>query len=121
MSSGWVVGTISTTTWLPRSRSKAASLSSSACRWAAVSVPVWSMTRAVNGGTGTCANAGNVNQTSTRQTQAIQRRSITDAVAIDQKLRIGCKPIIAYLLLKSTLGGALMAASSATLKLGLGW
>jgi hypothetical protein len=52
MSSGCVVGTISTTIWLPFCCSKAASLASSAWRCAASSVPVWSITRASSGGTG---------------------------------------------------------------------
>src|SRR5450755_2622979 len=59
MSSGAVVGTISTTTFAPCWVSIASSLPESAAACAAVSVPVWSMTRALDGGTGStsCATA----------------------------------------------------------------
>src|SRR3990167_7214850 len=57
MSSGAVVGTISTTTCAPRACSKAASLASSAWRCAASSVPVLSITRAVRAGTGSTSCA----------------------------------------------------------------
>ena len=52
MSSGCVVATISITTWEPFCCSNAVSLASSACLSEAPSEPVWSMTWAVSGGTG---------------------------------------------------------------------
>ena len=55
MSSGAVVGTISTTSCEPLSFSSAASLASSAAISSGFKVPEVSITRAVNGGTGcTC-------------------------------------------------------------------
>ena len=52
ISSGRVVGTMSTASCEPFATSKAASFCSSAPRWSAVSVSVRSVTRAVSGGTG---------------------------------------------------------------------
>src|SRR6218665_1574152 len=52
MSSGSVVATSSTTICEPRSRSTASSLVPSVCTCSGVSVPVWSMTRPLSGGTG---------------------------------------------------------------------
>ena len=59
MSSGAVLGTISTTTCEPRRVSSASSRADSACSCAASSVAVWSITRPASGGTGrtSCAPA----------------------------------------------------------------
>src|SRR5512139_1894599 len=57
MSSGWVVGTISTAIWLPFCASNAASLLSSAAAWSALNVAVRSVTRRVSWGTATWAQA----------------------------------------------------------------
>src|SRR6266850_450882 len=55
--SGAVLGTIKTAIWLPLRNSSSRSLRSSSAFCSAVSVAVWSMTRAVSGGTGSCAQA----------------------------------------------------------------
>src|SRR5579863_384735 len=57
MSSGEVVGTISTAIWLPFFASSAASLASMRETAPPDKVPVRSVTRAVSGGTATCAPA----------------------------------------------------------------
>src|SRR5204862_7844682 len=59
MSSGCVVGTISTTIWLPVCCSTAASFCDKASRCAELNVAVWSITRPLSGGTGStyCATA----------------------------------------------------------------
>ena len=68
MSSGCVVGTISTTICGPASASKAASLAIRFCDSTAVSVPVWSMTRSDSGGTATSGWARAMPQNSSRNT-----------------------------------------------------
>src|SRR5512139_4159894 len=57
MSSGWVVGTIRTAIWLPFCASNAASLLSRAATWSALKVAVRSVTRRLNSGTATWAQA----------------------------------------------------------------
>ncbi len=57
ISSGWVVGSMSTAIWLPFFASKAASFDSMLATAPPDSVPVRSITRALSGGTGTCACA----------------------------------------------------------------
>src|SRR3569833_1406016 len=57
ISSGCVVGTISTAIWLPFFASNAANLLSSAAICSALSVAVWSVTRRDSSGTATCAQA----------------------------------------------------------------
>src|SRR6202035_3115534 len=58
MVSGWVVGTISTATWLPLRVCRSFSRCDCAAISSADSVPVRSTTRPVSGGTATSANAG---------------------------------------------------------------
>src|SRR5688572_16987365 len=55
ITSGWVVGTIRTATWLPLRASKSASFASSPARWSAASVLVRSVTRVLSAGTATSA------------------------------------------------------------------
>src|SRR5206468_4500272 len=83
MSSGCVVGTSSTTSWLPLCCSSAASFATSAPRCTSLSVAVWSMTRSLNGGTGStsCANAPPPSKARPPQSVASQRvsqRRMTD-------------------------------------------
>src|SRR5262245_17763209 len=77
--SGCVVGTISTATWLPLSRSNAASRASIAARWPGSSVPVWSVTRARSSGTGTSAAAipahSSARASTRASTELLRRRS----------------------------------------------
>jgi hypothetical protein len=121
MSSGEVVGTISTTICAPADCSKAASLASSAARWASFSVPVWSMTCAVSAGTGStsCAQAG---ASAAHSQAASSKRSAhiggpgfngSGAHHLDAAGAAGAA------LSKLTLGGALIWASFCTVKLGL--
>src|SRR5512139_1511209 len=74
MSSGWVVGTISTAIWLPFCASNAASLLSSEATWSALNVAVRSVTRRVNSGTATWAQAVSA-QSSRRKPDAICARN----------------------------------------------
>ena len=120
MSSGCVVGTISTTICGPAACSKAASLASSAARCAASSVPVWSMTRAVSAGTGStsCAQAGAVASSgpaARRQAAAAARAS---AAGSSGAHHFDAAAAGAAALSKFTLGGALIAASFCTVKFG---
>ena len=82
MSSGWVVGTSNTTTWLPRVCSMVASFWLSAACCAASSVPVWSMTRPASGGTGSTpwANAAAL-ATSRHSAASASRHPATETVA----------------------------------------
>ena len=85
MSSGWVVGTISTTTCAPRDCSKAVSLASSAAFCAAVRVPVLSITCAVSGGTGCtpCAQAATLAKGSqTASNSACKKKRDSHAAAL---------------------------------------
>src|SRR6185369_8363415 len=79
MSSGWVVATIRKAICVPLVCSKAASLSSSPLSWIASSVPVWSMTCADSGGTGSrfCANAQTANNASRKANRRFMRYSAT--------------------------------------------
>src|SRR5512139_2566271 len=74
MSSGWVVGTISTAIWLPFCASNAASLLSSEATWSALNVAVRSVTRRVSWGTATWAQAVSA-QSSRRKPDAICARN----------------------------------------------
>ena len=73
MSSGAVLGSTSTTIWVPRCCSKLWSCCSRAATSPGAKVPVWSITRAVRGGTGTSAwaHAGD----RVKMTQAIALKS----------------------------------------------
>src|ERR1700682_5885868 len=71
MVSGAVVGTISTAIWLPFLASKSLRVCVSAAISPLESVPVWSTTRPVRGGTATSAKAANAQHTSTPRMQAL--------------------------------------------------
>src|SRR5580693_1035520 len=75
ISSGWVVGTMSTASCEPLADSNAASFCSRAVCWPAVSVPVRSVTRALSGGTGTWPAAHSVRPSSTGSAAAAARRA----------------------------------------------
>ncbi len=99
MSSGCVLGTISTTICGPEACSKAASLASSAARCAASSVPVWSMTRAVSAGTGStsCAQAvpsGGPQPGGQQQPQRVHRRSALCQLRITSMRRGRCRGLV---------------------------
>src|SRR3546814_295005 len=107
--SGSVVGTISTAIWLPFAFSNAVSLSSSALRCVASSVLVRSVTRAASLGTATsaCAEAHAKKTSST----ATAQRNMANRDRVARKAR-SYEP-------KSTVGGAEIAFSFSTVKLGL--
>ncbi|CAM3901085.1 hypothetical protein DETS111669_31610 [Delftia tsuruhatensis] len=110
MSSGAVVATISTTTCEPDFCSMLRSLSSMARASSGDSVPVWSMSRAVSGGTGcgACASAlPGSNNAARSRAQSMRQSGARDVVTV-------------YLLPKSTVGGREISASFCTLKVGLG-
>src|SRR4051812_11689848 len=73
---------MSTATWVPFDCSKAVSLSSRPFSWIASSVPVWSMTCAVSGGTGRtpCAKANAGTQARTQKTQNSRERRKRDFI-----------------------------------------
>src|SRR6185369_6684991 len=75
MSSGWVVATIRNAICVPLVCSKAVSLSSRPLSWIASSVPVWSMTCADSGGTGSrfCASAQTANNASRKASRRFMR------------------------------------------------
>src|ERR1700754_3083856 len=75
MSSGCVVGTIRTAIWLPLRLSKSFSFCLRAAVSAARAVPVWSVTRAVNVGTATSADANDVQQRNAARARRICRTS----------------------------------------------
>src|SRR5437867_7271339 len=82
MSSGCVVGTSSTTICEPASRSKAASLASSAPRWPALRVAVSSITRPLRGGTGStsCASAPVAHSSAAMTKASARARKFTEAL-----------------------------------------
>ena len=113
MSSGCVVGTISTTICEPFCCSKAASLASSAWRCAASSVPVWSITRAVERRHRQQVlglRAGRARQATRKR--AVSARRMRAAVICAERYFFGAP--------KSTVGGVEICASFCTLKVGLG-
>src|SRR6185437_1890025 len=85
ISSGCVVGTISTAIWLPLRASKSRSFWVSEAMSPLDSVPVWSTTRPLRGGTGTCANAETcVNARKTKHAQhnsSATREALTAFIA----------------------------------------
>lgn len=106
MSSGAVVGTISTTTCEPCCCSMAASCVSSDWRCASLSVAVWSITRAVSAGTARSGWA------------AAGRAPATTRKIAASACQTSARGI--FYLEKSTAGGVLICASFCTVKLGLG-
>ena len=114
MSSGAVVGTISTTICEPLRCSKAASLVSRPERCAASSVPVWSITRAVSVGIGSgpCASAG----------RPAHARAAMKIAASARRIRAAAIGAASYFLgvLKSTVGGVEIWASFCTEKFAFG-
>ena len=114
ISSGWVVGTMSTAIWLPFFASKAASLLSMRFTASPDSVPVRSVTRAVSGGTATSAPAD-------LPPAAILPRSSSanrDGGATGHQAPTA--PAVGVGLPKSTLGGLEITASFSTAKFGFG-
>ncbi len=108
MSSGCVVGTISTTICGPASASKAASLAIRFCDSTAVSVPVRSMTRSDSGGTATSGCAAAPSAAAARSSSSQSCRNM--------------RMVVSYLdagFSKLTAGGVEICASLATVKLGL--
>src|SRR5664279_1577020 len=71
MVSGSVVGTINTATWLPFLSSSALSVCVSESISLLDSVPVWSTTRPVSGGTATSAKAAKAQHSSSASTEAL--------------------------------------------------
>src|SRR5687767_12298175 len=91
ISSGFVVGTISTATWLPLRVSKVASLASIAARWSGVSVLVRSVTRVLSGGTGiSAATAGG------RNTSAAANSARSSAIFTMDKLLPGNRILVRW-------------------------
>ncbi len=129
MSSGAVVGTISSTTCEPFLASSAANLSVNAVTWVASSVPVWSMTRPLNAGTGNtpCAWAGTPSHASRPVARIAARHQrcailrVAPSSGMARRKTPGTSISTGYFLLKSTTGGADICASLATVNPALGW
>ena len=115
MSSGRAVGTIRITIWAPFALLDRLELALRASACAAVSVAVWSMTRAVSTGTGTTSSAKRAGAAPARPRRSERQRSRIASV--------GRRPASAAQrdagFSKLTAGGTEICASLATVKFGL--
>ena len=116
MSSGCVVGTISTTICGPALASNAANLATRRALSAADNVPVWSITRSLSGGTGSrsWAHAVAPRKDSRSSSASCRRRSMATRPAYFEAAGAA-----GAALSKLTEGGTLIWASLATAKFSL--
>src|SRR5580698_5608745 len=90
ISSGCVVGTIKTAIWLPFRVSQAFNFRVSASISPLESVPVWSTTRPVSGGTGTCARAETwANVTNAQHNNSATKEALTAFIVRDRLVLFG--------------------------------